>query len=336
MNYMKKMLILGFIVFGLMSSTNAVFQWMITDSWGMGNPCWEDPTVYHFSTDVSSLTNIPNDTFVVSVINGGQSKMLGVFTANESKLTVPIQGTEFTSRPAYLQATSQTTGQTKNSTINYRSWITTLSDTASLQGPTMRYILFNDTADTVVGPLKAYNSNSPLNAPIVKNVPYGNISFTINNHTYNSNIVDGYALVDLRNETTGNKVKLNYRCDDMNQFLSLIVEFTLLRNNPDDINTVFNNTTVKPGNDTNNSNTTVDPNTNNTNTTVDPNTNNTNTTVDPNTNDTNSILDNTNSIIKPLEDALTDISESLPVTGTDAMLFGLLACIISILIIKRN
>ncbi|GAA5818370.1 MAG: hypothetical protein CfClM3_0406 [Methanobrevibacter sp. CfCl-M3] len=75
-----------------------------------------------------------------------------------------------------------------------------------------------------------------------------------------------------------------------------------------------------------NINTTV----NDTNTTV----NDTNSTV----NDTNSTVNDTNGsvdISNPLEDALTDIGESLPVTGIPVIV-GLLACIASIFIIKRN
>ncbi|GAA5819918.1 MAG: hypothetical protein CfClM3_0250 [Methanobrevibacter sp. CfCl-M3] len=66
-------------------------------------------------------------------------------------------------------------------------------------------------------------------------------------------------------------------------------------------------------------------------------TNDTNDTVTNGT-DNGTVMNGTNGtvdILKPLEDALTDIGESLPVTGIPVIV-GLLACIASILIIKRN
>ncbi|GAA5818557.1 MAG: hypothetical protein CfClM3_0577 [Methanobrevibacter sp. CfCl-M3] len=61
------------------------------------------------------------------------------------------------------------------------------------------------------------------------------------------------------------------------------------------------------------------------------NTNDTNSTVDPTINDTNNTVD----ILNHIGDNLTDIGESLPVTGNSAVLLGLLACIVGILTIKR-
>ncbi|GAA5819777.1 MAG: hypothetical protein CfClM3_1755 [Methanobrevibacter sp. CfCl-M3] len=123
-------------------------------------------------------------------------------------------------------------------------------------------------------------------------------------------VSNGTCYFNLTNDMFVNGTEVMIEFEGNDNYGSSLAVFNLLHNNTDP------NPDPSPG-------PTPDINTNNT--------NDTNNTVDITINDTNSTVD----ILKPLEDALTDIGESLPVTGIPVVLLGLLACIVGILTIKR-
>ncbi|GAA5819872.1 MAG: hypothetical protein CfClM3_1112 [Methanobrevibacter sp. CfCl-M3] len=161
----------------------------------------------------------------------------------------------------------------------------------------------NNTGSTAISSFVSYIGDDWLHATDIK--PMDNA--TVKLYLHDGTVVEGYVsngtcYFNLTNDMFVNGLKVMIKFEGNNYYNNSHAVLNLLHNNTSIVTPVGNNTTI-----------------NDTNTTVDPNTTN---------NDTNSILDT----IKPLE----NIRESLPLTGTEAMLFGLLLCIISVLIIKRN